>query len=168
MNAKQAIASQYLAALEMLKQTILKCPEALWDDPRDKNRFWQIAYHALFYTHLYLQESESTFTPWPRHRENYQFLGSTPWPPHAPPDIGEAYSPAEVLAYLEVCQEQAKEKVVALDLDAADSGFHWLPFGKLELQLYNLRHLGQHIGELMDRLGTRAAIEVDWVGRGTP
>jgi hypothetical protein len=168
MNAKQAITSQYRAALEMLKQAILKCPEALWDDPRDKNRFWHIAYHALFYTHLYLQVSESKFTPWSKHREHYQVLGALPEPPHAPLGVGAAYSQAEVLAYLEVCQEQVKEKVAALDLDATDSGFHWLPFGKLELQLYNLRHLGQHIGELMDRLGTRAAIEVDWVGRVTP
>jgi hypothetical protein len=164
MDAKQAITSQYLATLEMLKQAIVKCPDTLWDDPGDKNRFWQIAYHALFYTHLYLQESESAFTGWSGHRKDYQYLGSTPRPPHAPPDIGEAYSPAEVLAYLEVCQAQVKEKVAELDLEAANSGFSWLPFGKLELQLYNLRHLSQHVGELMERLGTRAAIEVDWVG----
>jgi len=44
----------------------------------------------------------------------------------------------------------------------------WLSFGKLELQLYNLRHLGQHTGELMERLGTRAALDVDWVGKGAP
>ena len=163
MDAKQAITSQYLAALEMLKQAIVKCPEALWDDARDKNRFWHVAYHALFYTHLYLQRSESEFTAWSKHREHYHVLGELP----ASPDVAAVYSQAEVLAYLEVCREQVKEKVTALDLDAADSGFYWLPFGKLELQLYILRHLGQHVGELMDRLGTRASIEVDWVGRGT-
>ena len=36
--------------------------------------------------------------------------------------------------------------------------------GKLELQIYNLRHLQQHTGELMERLGSRAGIDVDWVG----
>ncbi len=166
MDAKQAIASQYLAAFEMLKQAIVKCPEALWDDPRDKNRFWHIAYHALFYTHLYLQRSESEFTPWSKHREQYRSLGSSPEPSPAAMGVEAAYSQAELLAYLEICREQVKERVATLDLEAADSGFDWLSFGKLELQLYNLRHLAQHTGELMERLGTRAAIDVDWVGKG--
>jgi hypothetical protein len=28
----------------------------------------QIAYHALFYTHLYLQPAEADFVPWEHHR----------------------------------------------------------------------------------------------------
>jgi hypothetical protein len=165
MDAKPAILTQYLAALEMLKQTVVKCPPALWDEPSDKNKFWHITYHALFYTHLYLQVSESEFKAWAKHREHYQFLGPLPWPPHEPPSIGQAYDKEDLLAYLEVCQAQVKEIVPLLDLEAAASGFSWQPFGKLELQLYNLRHLQHHIGELMERLGTRAAIEVDWLGR---
>ena len=39
MDAKQVITSQYLAALQMMKLTIEKCPAALWDDARDRNRF---------------------------------------------------------------------------------------------------------------------------------
>ncbi len=92
MDAKQAIRSQYLAALEMLKQVIVQCPEALWDAPDDKNRFWRIAYHALFYTHLYLQTSESEFTAWSGHREGYHRLESLPQPTPEQPDLGKAYS----------------------------------------------------------------------------
>jgi hypothetical protein len=164
MDIKEAIRSQYQAALEMLKQTITRCPATLWDNPSDQNKFWHIAYHVLFFTHLYLQDTEKEFRPWSKHREHYQFLGTLPWPPHDKPKIGEAYRPEEVLAYLEVCQAQANEKVAVLDLAAETSGFSWLPFGKLELQLYNIRHLQQHTGELMERLGTRENIEVDWIG----
>ena len=164
MDAKQAILAQYLAALEMLKHVIVQCPEALWDDLHDKNRFWHIAYHALFYTHLYLQTSQSEFTAWSGHHENYHRLESLPQPTPEQPDLGKAYTKDEELTYLEICCEQAKEKVAVLDLEAA-SGFSWLPFSKLELQLYNLRHLQQHIGELAERLWTRSAVEVDWVGR---
>jgi len=163
MNLPEVIISQYLAALDMLKQTITRCPAAIWNDPGDKVAFWRIAYHALFYTHLYLQESEATFTPWPQHRDEYQFLGPTPWPPHAPPQIGEPYDPAAVLDYLAFCQQQVRDLVPRLDLDGP-SGFDWLPFGKLELQFYTIRHVQQHTGELMERVGTRAAIEIDWVG----
>ncbi len=164
MNLPEVIISQYLAALDMLKQTITQCPAAIWNDPGDKTAFWRIAYHALFYTQLYVQESEATFRPWPRHRNEYQFLGPTPWPPHEPPQIGEPYDQAAVLDYLAFCQQQVREIVPRLDLNAASSGFDWLPFGKLELQFYTIRHVQQHTGELMERLGTRAAVEIDWVG----
>ena len=163
MDISEILVSQYLASLEMLKQTIAKCPESIWNDPGDKTKFWHIAYHALFYTHLYLQDSEDAFIPWVKHRKEYQFIGRLPWPPHARPQIGEPYDQDTVLEYLAFCQGQVAERVPQLDLEAP-SGFDWLPFGKLELQLYTIRHIQQHTGELMERLGTRANMEIDWVG----
>jgi hypothetical protein len=163
MNYSQIIISQYQAALEMLKETITKCPESIWNSPVDKTKFWHIAYHALFYTHLYLQDTEQAFKPWAKHRQEYQFIGQTPWPPHAPPKIGEPYDKESLLEYLAFCRQQVEERVPQLDLEAA-SGFSWLPFGKLELQIYTIRHLQQHTGELMERLGARADVEIHWVG----
>jgi len=163
MNIKAVIESQYHASLEMLKGAIVKCPEALWDDPACQNKFWHIAYHALFYTHLYLQPSESDFVPWAKHRDQYQFMGPLPWPPHQEPEIGAPYPKEAVLEYLDLCRQEAEEKVAALNLEA-ESGFSWLPFGKLELQFYNIRHLQQHTGELCERLGETENIQVDWVG----
>jgi hypothetical protein len=118
---------------------------------------------TLFFTHLYLQDSEQAFTPWIRHRKEYQFLGRLPWPPHAPPQIGEPYDKDSILEYLAFCQRQVTEQVPRLNLEAA-SGFEWLPFNKLELQIYSIRHIQQHAGELMERLGTRADAEIAWVG----
>ena len=163
MNYFEIIISQYQAALEMLKQAIAKCPDSIWNSPDDKTKFWHIAYHALFYTHLYLQDSEQTFTPWPKHRQEYQFIGQVPWPPHSPPRIGEPYDKDSVLEYLAFCQRQVAERVPQVNLEAA-SGFDWLPFGKLELQVYTIRHIQQHTGELMERLGARADVEINWVG----
>jgi len=164
MDHAAVISSQYLAALEMLKQAVVKCPDSLWDSPEDKTKFWHVAYHVLFYTHLYLADTGQDFTPWPKHRKEYEFIGRMPWPPHALPQIGEPYDKGSVLEYLAFCQQHVAERVPRLDLEAG-SGFGWLPFGKLELQFYNIRHLQQHTGELMERLGTRAHIDVDWVGR---
>ena len=67
MTTKDIIRSQYQATLEMLNQAIVQCPEDLWVDTKFTNQFWQIAYHALFYTHLYLQPSEDDFIPWEKH-----------------------------------------------------------------------------------------------------
>ena len=163
MDLAPILRSQYLAALAMLEQTIRLCPDPLWNSPDDKTRFWHIAYHALFYTHLFQQDTEKDFTPWPRHRPEYQFIGRLPWPPHAEPRIGEPYDQDSVLDYLAFCRQQVDDRVPRLNLEAG-SGFDWLPFGKLELQLYNIRHLQQHTGELMERLGTRTGAETDWVG----
>jgi hypothetical protein len=163
MDTKQVIQSQHLAALAMLKQAVVKCPPELWNASEDKNKFWHVVYHTLFYVHLYLQDTEKNFQPWEGHHQEYQYMGRVPWPPHDPPKIGEPYTREEMLAYSEVVCKQVRERVAALDLEAA-SGFDWLPMGKLELQFYIIRHTQQHAGELFERLGARAGIDLDWVG----
>ena len=161
MAVVEVIVSQYLASLQMLEETVAKCAAALWDDPNDKVKFWHVAYHALFYTHLYLQDTVSTFTPWPKHRKDYQYIG------RVPSQVVEPYDKDTVLEYLAFCRQQVVERVPATNLDAA-SGFDWLPFNKFELQIYTIRHIQQHAGELMERLGSRAAVEIDWVGHVDP
>jgi hypothetical protein len=56
-----------------------------------------------------------------------------------------------------------EEQVQKMDLEA-NSGFDWLPFNKLELQLDHIRHIQQHTGELCERLGAHGDVEVGWVG----
>jgi hypothetical protein len=150
MNLHRAIQSQYLAALGMLKQVIVKCPEALWDAPGNQDKFWRKSYHALFYTHLYLQNAEKDFIPWEKHHD---------------PDGETSFTKDEVLDYLSFVEQQVLERVPATDLEI-ESGFYWLPFDKLELQLYNLRHIQQHTGELYERLGTHENIELGWILSG--
>ncbi len=157
MDFRDNIISQYLSALEMLRQTILVCPETLWGDSSDHNSFAQIAYHALFFTHLYVQESEQAFSNWPGHRDEYRFESDT----HTGP--AETPTKAVVLEYLAFCRQEVAGRVSTMTLDAP-SGFDWLPFNKFELQIYSIRHIQQHVGELMERLGPRAS-EIDWVGQ---
>ena len=162
MDCKEIIRSQYQASIEMLKQAISQCPESLWNSPDDKTPFWHIAYHALFFAHLYLQSTEKDFTPWSKHRAEYQAIGPLPEPPHRMPKIEEPYSKEDLLEYLDICRQQVDEKMEQVDLHS-ESGFSWLPFSKLELQVYNIRHIQQHTGELMERLGSREKIDVHWV-----
>ena len=163
MAIKGIIASQYRASLEMLGEAITKCTDPLWDDPKHKNRFWHLAYHTLFFTHLYLQNSEEEFVAWNKHQKEYQFLGSLPWAPHKEPNIGKPYTKEDILEYLVVCRNEVEEKVSTVDMDAA-SGFHWLSFNKLELQIYNIRHIQHHAGQLSERLRTNESVGISWVG----
>ena len=154
MNIKETVKSQYRASLAMLRQAIEGCSKDLWLDQSYVNVSWNIAYHVLFYTHLYLSPSEEAFKTWANHKSYYHEFGS--WP--------EPYSQAQVLDYLTICLEQVDAQVDAMELDAP-SGFSWLPFNKLELQFYNIRHIMLHTGELYERLGARVEVEFTWVAR---
>ena len=148
MNTKQVIQSQYLAALAMLKQAIEKCPEDIWYDPDEKFRVWSKAYHTVFYVHLYLQNSEKDFVQWEKHHD---------------PDGDVPFTKEEVLEYLAFAEKQVANRVPVTDLEA-ESGFHWYPVNKLELQFINIRHIQQHTGELYETLGIREGAELRWVG----
>jgi len=161
-NLHEILGKQYRASMTMLREAVSKCPESLWLASEYPNKSWHIAYHVLFCTHMYLQNTYEEFTPWKKHRENYQWLGRLPWPPHDQPKIETPYTKEEILEYLQICCEEVEAKVPSLDFNAP-SGFHWLPFSKLELQIYNIRHIHHHTGQLIDRLRTVAQIGIGWV-----
>ncbi|MXZ20620.1 MAG: DinB family protein [Caldilineaceae bacterium SB0665_bin_25] len=166
MDISKTISSQFHAALTMMEQSVRACPEELWDDPDHANPFWRIAYHGLFFVNFYLQPSVDNAVHWEQEREGYQFLGPSPWPPHEQPPAEQAYEREEILAYIEYCRLTVDQNVPTIDL-SAPSGFPWLPFDKMELQIYNIRHLQQHVGDLSSMLLTQANLEVDWVGMGS-
>ena len=83
--------SQYHRALTMLHESIEKCPEDLWYSAVPKNAFWQVAYHALFFTHVYLQPNEEAFRPWSGHQSAVQYPDGIPGP--ADPNSGLPLNP---------------------------------------------------------------------------
>src|SRR3990172_3017388 len=109
MDMYKVIQSQYLASLAMLKQAIVKCLQTVWDDAGDKFKFWSKSYHALYYTHLYLQDAEKDFVPWEKHHD---------------PDGDIPFTKDEVLEYLAFTEKQVMERVPVTNLEA-ESGFHW-------------------------------------------
>ena len=160
MTLQNILKSQYLASLGMLLEAIESCPDDLWTDDSYANPFWQVAYHALFYTDFYLQPSEAAFVPWEHHRPGYHRFGSDP----DAPAVVTPYSVDEVKAYCLHCQATIESAVDHLDLSAADSGFPWYRMSKLEHQFVNLRHLQHHTGQLVDRLRQVAGHGVSWRG----
>ena len=71
MDINPNIQSQFQSTLEMLRLAVVQCPDEMWNDPTYRNVFWQVVYHALFYTHLYLQPRGEDFVPWEKHRPEY-------------------------------------------------------------------------------------------------
>ncbi len=154
------IQSQYHAALTMLENSIKDCPNSLWDDDSYQNRYWQIAFHTLFYTHYYLSDFETDFEPWAKYRKDHQYLS-----PDSSTLVIESYGQQDVLEYLKFCRKQVGERIPITNLDSP-SGLEWLPTTKLELLLNNLRHIQHHAGQLIDRLRINAKISSEWIGMG--
>src|SRR4030067_3532563 len=106
MEISHAIKKQYHAGFAMLRQAIERCPENLWTEGDHPRSFWRIAYHALFYTHLYLQTEESAFVRWERHRDDNASLFCEPWAPGAGP---LPYTHQELLEYLRLCDHMVAQ-----------------------------------------------------------
>jgi hypothetical protein len=147
----------------MLKDAIIKCDDELWASSRYQNQYWHICYHALFYADLYLSEDEYSFSPWAKHKKEYQFLGSVPYPPYHKPLTEEIYSKEDIIEYSNIIITSLKTRIAQTNLDGT-SGFFWLPFDKLELQFYNIRHIQHHAAQLIERLRETKNISVEWVG----
>jgi DinB superfamily len=164
---RATLKSQYHAALAMLRESIERCPDELWLDDEPRNAFWQVAYHALFFTHLYMQPRLEAFRPWEGHQAGVQHEDGIPGPadPESElPLIPEPYTREQALAYWQECDAMVDDTVEALDLHSAESGFYWYPIPKLEHQLVSLRHLQHHTAQLADRLRAAADIGIRWVG----
>jgi hypothetical protein len=164
MDAISIVQSQYHAALAMLEAAVQQCPASIWDDSQDRNPTWRVAYHVLFYTHLYLQPREADFREWDKARGEAQYFGPIFFEGNREPIVAEPYTCDEIMKYLVFCRDEADRQVAKLDF-SAPSGFSWIPLNKLELQFYNIRHIQQHTGELYERLGARAGANLPWIGQ---
>jgi len=172
---RPVLKNQYHASLAMLLDVIDRCPDSLWSNDSYVNPFWRVAYHALYYTHFYLQPHAESFRPWEHHQTGIQYMNNWAPPPefahigelpHRPPRTGKPYTKDQLLAYWTVCDESIDGAVDALDLAAPECGFFWYKVSKIEHQMINLRHLQHHMAQLGDRLRSVVGVGVDWVGSG--
>lgn len=162
------IKSQLHASLAMLKDAIEKCPDEVWLEERSGNRYWQIAYHVLYYAHLYLHADTSSVHRWPWHQSQVQhpsgLLNAHAQVDASLPVFADPYSRAQALEAWAICDGMVDAAIDSFDLDAPECGFPWYRMGKLEHQFVNIRHIQHHTGQLTDRLRVAADIGVPWVG----
>lgn len=159
--------SQYHAALAMLRQTIEQCPDDEWFGSQHRNAYWQVAYHALFFAHLYLMPDEAAFQPWAGHQGDVQHpdgIAGPADPASNLPLIPRPYTRSEALEYWRICDEMVDRAVDALDLTSPASGFSWYQMPKLEHQIVNIRHIQHHTAQLADRLRSATDTATRWVG----
>ena len=167
MDVRAALKDQYHASLAMLRQCVELCPDDLWVSGTHPRTFWRIAFHAAFFTHLYLGQNHEALRPWPGRRDDLQRLWdvSEDIEPYELPEELEPCRQKEILDYIAFVDGLVDPTVDALDLDTQESGFSWYKnISKLSHQILNIRHVQGHMGQLSELLMGRG-IDIDWVSR---
>jgi hypothetical protein len=168
MELREALKEQYHGALAMLSECVEKCPEAMWTEGAHPRSFWRIAFHAAFFTHLYLCQNEDSFRPWPgRKAEIHHGLWQSPaeLEPFELPEGDHIYGRNDILDYIQFVDSLIDATVDELDLDSDVTGFPWYTnMGKLSHEIMNLRHIQGHIGQLSERL-MASDIDTGWVAK---
>ncbi|MBZ0258307.1 DinB family protein, partial [bacterium] len=74
MTWQTMIGRQFTAAIQTMRAAIEACPDDLWDDRSGGSPFWHLAYHALFFTDLYLSDNDKSFQAMSYHEDKAHFL----------------------------------------------------------------------------------------------
>jgi len=172
---RSSLKSQFHGALAMLGAAIEMCPDDEWVATSHGAPFWRVTYHALFYTHLYLERDDTDFHPWESHQSRLEHLDDIPGPPNiealleppnTPPQTGVPLSKAETLAYWRLCDARVDSAIDAVDLLAPCTGFCWHTpqRPKVEHLIASIRHIQHHASQLAVRVREATGEGVDWVG----
>ncbi len=141
-NLRGILWQQLGAAIDMLENAMLACPDKVWGDRSRRPEFWYVAYHVLWWLDLYLSESLVGFTPpAPYTLDELDPAGLLP---------DRVYTKEELLSYLEHDRKKCRETLDTLTEEKAHQvcGFDWIEASVLELHLYNLRHVQHHAAQL--------------------
>ncbi len=157
-NYRPIVWNQYGAALDMLEDAIRLCPDSLWTavlwkDPEDVRygQLWFVAYHTIFWSDLFLTGSSEGFAPPP------------PFVRGRLPD--QPFTKDQVRAYLGEVRKKCQATLESLTDERAQQRcvFEWMEPSFLELQLYAMRHVQEHEGQLSLFLGQHDVTGFDWV-----
>ena len=167
---RTALWQQFGAAIDMLENALLACPEThwnglLWSDPQTPSSptFWSITHRALFWLDFYLTGSLEGFAP------PTPFTMDGPAPERILP--AQPYTKEELHAYLVNMRKKCQTTIAELSDEQAHQQltFHWIgehPISYLELLLYTMRHVQEHAAQLNLFLGqNNSDAASDWVSR---
>lgn len=164
---KQSIASQFEAAFLTLQKCIDQCPDESWNQPVANNAYSQSLFHALFFGDLYLGDTIEAMKEQGFHLEHAEiFEGYEELKHHHEPQ--KTYDRAFVQSYLNFCRDKAKSELAAETEDSltAQVNSPWHTFSRLEMHVYNIRHLQHHGAQLILRLRINHNPEIAWVRNG--
>ena len=156
---KAAIWGQFGAAIDMLENAVVACPDELWGDRTRRPEFWYLVFHTLFWLDLYLTGRKEGFAPpAPYTLDELDPAGLLP---------DRVYSKAELRAYLEHGRRKCRATIAGLTEERARdrNGAQGPEISFGELLLYNLRHVQHHAAQLNLMLRQTIDSAPGWVGQ---
>ena len=140
---RQSLTHQFDAALCMVNDCVEKCPDAHWGGNVAKYPFWQVAYHTLCFVDFYLATDGDTFQFRPD-------LHPDGWSELKDEHPSRRFEKDELRRYVIICRDRARETIAAETAEslAGPSGIKFRKCSRLELHIYNLRHIQHHTGQL--------------------
>lgn len=137
---KKILWKQYGAAIDMLENAIIACPDDLWDQ---ESKFWYIAYHTLFFLDYHMVDDAEGFHP------PEPFTLSEMDPSGLMPD--RVYTKTELLVYLQHGRDKCHSVISELTSENAENlivNSYLKDYNKTEILLYNMRHVQHHTAQL--------------------
>jgi hypothetical protein len=156
---RTAIVEQFGAAIDMLENAIVACPDTLWEDRSRTPEYWYLAYHTLFFLDFYLSGSREGFAPPPPYTlSELDPAGRLP---------ERVYAKEELRGYLDHGRRKLRTVIETLSDERArhPSGFFEPDLSVEELLLYNMRHVQHHAAQLNLILRQTIDSAPRWVGR---
>jgi len=156
---KAVVWQQFGAAIDMLENAVVACPDKLWSDGSQRPQFWYLVYHTLFWLDLYLSDSLDGFAPpTPFTLDEMNPAGLLPERP---------YTKEELQTYLEHGRRKCQATLETLTDEKARQrcGFEWVDLSIAELHLYNMRHVQHGAAQLNLILQQKIDSAPPWVVR---
>jgi hypothetical protein len=150
---------QFGAAIDMLENAMVACPDDVWSDRSRRPEFWYVAYHTLFLLDLYLSESPDGFAP----PAPFTLDELDDIPPEQP------YARDELLRYLEHGRARCRAVINALTDEKLLEVHQWWTHEStvLEMLIYNMRHVQHHAAQLNLILRQQTDSAPPWIARTT-
>lgn len=151
------LGSQYKASLGMLKNAVEKIPDEYWNSPEYNNPNWQVAYHVIWATKLYLGENIESYIPFENAIEGAESLGgSQDWEnADTGVKVEGVHTKNELLSYIDNLENILESSIEKIPLEN-NSGFEWYPYLRLELHINNIRHIQYHTAQIIERLKSKS------------
>jgi hypothetical protein len=171
-----ALWRQFGGAIDMLDNALVACPNSLWEErlwpdspappfPPQFGEFWYVGFHTLVWLDLYLSGvPEEEFAPPAPFAQGELDSAEAP--------LERPYTKEELRAYLASTRQKCHATLVALTDEQARRPveYPWSggqPVSYLELLLYTMRHVQEHVAQLSLFLGQHGIpdADLDWVPR---
>jgi len=139
---KEIIWHQFGAAIDMLENALVACPEKLWGEHLESAEFWYRVYHILFWLDFYSSDSIEKFLP------PAPFTLAELDPAGLLPE--RVYTKNELINYLDHCRKKCMNSIKALSDKKSHQHFKYgsIDLSFAELLLYNMRHVQHHTAQL--------------------